>query len=113
MARLYSDENFSHRVVEELRRLGHDVLTVQAAGKANRSIPNNAVLEFAASLSRAVITTDRHDYIRLHRLNPAHSGIIVCTYDPDPAGQAYRLHQILEANPELTGQLLRVNRLQR
>lgn len=27
MALLYSNENFPRRVVEELRRLGHDVLT--------------------------------------------------------------------------------------
>jgi hypothetical protein len=29
MARLYADEDFPRPVVEELRRLGHDVLTVQ------------------------------------------------------------------------------------
>lgn len=33
MARLYSNENFPLSVVEELRRLGHDVLTVLEAGK--------------------------------------------------------------------------------
>jgi hypothetical protein len=32
MARLYSNENFPLPVVEKLRALGHDVLTVQEAG---------------------------------------------------------------------------------
>ena len=34
MARLYADENFAQPAVERLRELGHDVLTVQDAGKA-------------------------------------------------------------------------------
>lgn len=35
---LYADENFPLRVVEELRRLGHDVLTSFEDGRANQSI---------------------------------------------------------------------------
>lgn len=34
MAAIYSNENFPKRVVEELRRLGHDVLTSYEAGRA-------------------------------------------------------------------------------
>jgi len=37
MAQLYGDEDFSFPVTQELRRLGHDVLTVQEAGQANLS----------------------------------------------------------------------------
>jgi len=37
MARLYSNENFPLPVVEELRRLGHDVLTIQETGKAEQN----------------------------------------------------------------------------
>ncbi len=47
MARLYSNENFPLLMVQELRRLGHDVLTVQEAGNADRAIPDDAVLAFA------------------------------------------------------------------
>jgi len=36
MALLYADENFDRRVVERLRQLGHDVLTVQEAGRDGR-----------------------------------------------------------------------------
>lgn len=44
MARLYADEQFPYEVVENLRDLGHDVLTVQEAGKANLKIPDDEVL---------------------------------------------------------------------
>jgi Domain of unknown function (DUF5615) len=37
MARLYANENFPLLVVLELRRLGHDVVTVRETGKANRA----------------------------------------------------------------------------
>ncbi len=36
MAQLYADENSPLPVVEELRRLGHDVLTMYEDGKANQ-----------------------------------------------------------------------------
>lgn len=36
MARLYADEDFDYPVVEELRQLGHDVLTVPEAGPGRR-----------------------------------------------------------------------------
>ncbi|MCB0081987.1 MAG: DUF5615 family PIN-like protein [Caldilineaceae bacterium] len=35
MALFYADENFPRPVVEELRRLGQDVLTVEEDGKAH------------------------------------------------------------------------------
>jgi hypothetical protein len=40
MARLYADENFPRQVVLELRNLGHDVLTIQEAGEAGLSLPD-------------------------------------------------------------------------
>ena len=36
MSRLLADENFPLPVVEELRRLGHDVLTVQEGVRGNQ-----------------------------------------------------------------------------
>ena len=39
MARLYADEQYPLPVVEFLRPLGHDVLTVQEAGNAGLGIP--------------------------------------------------------------------------
>ena len=58
--------------------MGHDVLTVQAAGNANLSISDEAVLAFAIRDNRAVLTLNRQDFIRLHRANPEYAGIVVC-----------------------------------
>jgi hypothetical protein len=38
MAQLYSNENFPLPAVEELRLLGHDMLTIQETGKANQAM---------------------------------------------------------------------------
>ena len=68
MARLYADEQYPKRVVELLRNLGHDVLTVQEAGNANQKIPDEKVLAFALSIDRAILTLNRSHFIRLHTL---------------------------------------------
>lgn len=39
MARLYANENFPLPVVNELRRLGHDVLTTQDTDRAGKPYP--------------------------------------------------------------------------
>jgi hypothetical protein len=92
VARLYADENFPLQVVEGLRRLSHDVLTVLEAGQANQRIEDRDVLAFAAAAGRAVVTINRRDFMRLHRQQPAHHGIVVCTEDTDTEGQAQRIH---------------------
>lgn len=38
MARLYANENFPMPVVEELRRLGHNVLTMLEAGQTGQAM---------------------------------------------------------------------------
>lgn len=110
MARLYSNENFPMPVVEELRRLGHEVLTIQETGKANQEIPDDQVLAFACAENRAVLRINRKDFIRLHRRQQNHSGIIVCTFDPDFTRQAKRIHEAIEPLASLEGQLIRVIR---
>ena len=55
MARLFSDEDFPLPVVRELRRLGHDVLTVHDIGKANQRWPDDQVLSYARTESRGVL----------------------------------------------------------
>jgi hypothetical protein len=52
MARLYANENFFLPVVEELRRLGHDVLTTQESGRADQRTPDEKILSFAVYESR-------------------------------------------------------------
>jgi hypothetical protein len=110
MARLHSGENFDLPIVVELQRLGHDVLSALAAGRAGRKIPDPDVLAFATSQGRAVLTFDRRDFIRLHHHNPGHAGIIVCTKDSDRPALAARIHQKLLGYADLTGELIRVYR---
>ncbi|MFN8454127.1 MAG: DUF5615 family PIN-like protein [Anaerolineae bacterium] len=112
MAYLYGNENFPLPVVEELRRLGHDVLTIHEMGQGGQSVSDEAVLNFAIEKGRAVLTINRKHFIRLHHIQPQHSGIIVCTFDPDFAGQAHRIHAAIEQQPSLSGILIRVNRPQ-
>ena len=110
MARLFADENFPFPAVEELRRLGHDALTMQDVGLASEAFTDEAVLRRATEEGRALITLNRRHFIRLHRDQPEHSGIIVCTVDADAIRQAARIHQAIVDQGDLTGCLLRVNR---
>jgi hypothetical protein len=110
MARLYTNENFPYPVVEELRLLGHDVLTVQEAGNAGQAIPDPAVLAFAVSQNRALVTLNRKHFLRLHEDNSRHPGIVLCTFDPDFARQALRIHRALAEHGDLSGRIVRVNR---
>ncbi len=110
MARLYADEQYPLPVVEFLRALGHDVLTVQEAGKANQRIPDQEVLAFATSEERAVITENRKDFFRLHRIQPNHAGIIACTNDRDWERLANRIHNTIIAEESLQGKLIRIVR---
>ncbi|MBO9369836.1 MAG: DUF5615 family PIN-like protein [Chloroflexi bacterium] len=110
MARLYANENFPMPAVEELRRLGHDVLTMVEAGQTGQAMSDEAVLSFARQEGRTFLTMNRRYFIRLHRHCPDHAGIIVCSFDPNFEELARRVHQVIEAEPALQGRLLRVNR---
>ena len=67
MALLFADENFPFPVVEELRRLGHDVLTIREAGKAEQSLADESVLAFGCKEKRAVLTLNRKHFIHYYR----------------------------------------------
>lgn len=90
---LYADENFPLPVVEELRRLGHDVLTAQDDGR--RATPDADILVRAHALGRPLLTHDRRHFERLHRHSAAHSGILSATRDDDSATMAGRIHDAL------------------
>jgi hypothetical protein len=110
VARLYSNENFPAPVAEELRRLGHDVVSVLERGRAGEGVPDIEVLTLATAEDRAILTWNRRDFIRLHQQNQQHAGIIVCTGDTDFVGQALRFHAAIQAAGDLRCRLLRVNR---
>ena len=101
MALLYSNENFPIPVVDELKVLGHDVVTIQDRKKAGEAVPDEEVLQFAIAENRAIITLNRKDFIQLHRKNPEHHGIIVCTFDPDFKSQAKRIDEEIKKHTNL------------
>lgn len=108
--RLYSNENFPLPVVNELRKLGYDVLTIQDEGYAGKALSDEEVLNYAIESGCAVITLNRKHFIHLHNKNFKHKGIIVCTFDPDFNGQARRIHDAIQSFSELSNQLIRINR---
>ncbi|NDJ23951.1 hypothetical protein GS682_20345 [Nostoc sp. B(2019)] len=110
MARFYADEQFPFPVVELLRTLGHDILTVQEAGNADQGIADDEVLAFATSQERSILTINRYDFIRLHRRNSNHFGIIVCTNNRNWEQFAARIDEAVIAEEPLQGKLIRVVR---
>jgi predicted nuclease of predicted toxin-antitoxin system len=110
MTRLYANENFPLQAVEELRRLGHDVLTTQQAGKAGQAIPDLQVLAFACEEGRALLTLNRRHFVRLHLSDADHEGIVVCTLDVDFAALARRIDAAIAGRTVLAGELIRINR---
>ena len=110
MARFYANENFPLPVVEELRRLGHDVLTTSESGRAALRVSDEEMLAFAVDNNRAILTHNRRHFIVLHDRNPVHCGIIVCTVDVDSIALANRIHAAISVNQQLDGRLIRVNR---
>jgi predicted nuclease of predicted toxin-antitoxin system len=110
VARLFADENLPFPVVEALRRIGHDVVSVAHAGKAGQSLTDQAILELATADRRAVVTLNRRHFVQLHETEPSHAGIVVCSLDPDFEGQAARIDQAVAAHGSLASRLIRVNR---
>jgi predicted nuclease of predicted toxin-antitoxin system len=93
---LYSDENVPLPVEEELRRLGHDVLTAHEGGQ--QAATDEEILSRALAVSRAVLTHDRRDFNQPHRKGVAQSGIILASDDPsNHLGPAQRIDAALQA----------------
>ena len=66
---------------------------------------------FAISQERTILTLNRKHCIKLHKANPNHEGIIVCTFDPDFKGQAKRIHDAIHLENKLDRKLIKINRL--
>ena len=110
MARFYSNENFPRRAVQALRELGHEVLTSLEAGRANKKIPDDEVLQFAKDEERILLTMNRKDFFRLHRdSDAAHAGIVACTQNPTPQALAGSIHELASAG-SCAGKFIKVIR---
>lgn len=90
---IYADEDFPYPAVEELRRLGHDVVTAQEDGYSSR--PDPSILARAYSQGRSVLTHNRRHYERLHRQGLNHCGILSATQDADHAALSARIDAAL------------------
>jgi predicted nuclease of predicted toxin-antitoxin system len=110
MVRFYADEQFPFPVVEILRTLGHDVLTVREVGNAGQAIPDEDVLVFAIGQERSILTINKSDFIRLHRRDDNHFGIVVCSDNRNWEKFASRIDEAVKAEASLQGKLIRVVR---
>lgn len=112
MLKLSANENFPLETVLILRKMGYDILTTHEIGKSNANIPDEEVLAFAISENRAILTINRKDFKRLHRLNPIHSGVIICIKNDDFDHFAACIHQVLEPyNSLISNQLIKVYKI--
>jgi Domain of unknown function (DUF5615) len=57
---------------------------------------------------RAVITLNRKDFFKLHRLDREHGGIITCTDDRDRERLANNIHNAVQGLESLSGLEIRV-----
>ena len=84
--RLYIDHDVDVGLAEGLRRRGHDVLTTKETGNAEAS--DEAQLAFSTTQERILLTHNRRDFRRLHRLwiegGCMHDGIIISAHIPLP-----------------------------
>ena len=65
--RLFTDEDIDPKLAFGLRRRGHDAVSCHEVGRANRRIPDDEQLRFAAAASRAIVTFNARDYLLLDR----------------------------------------------
>ncbi len=79
--RLYTDENIDPELARALSRRGYDGESCHEAGRANRGIPDEAQLAYAAQHGRAILTFDYLDFLHLDaawkRSGRQHAGIII------------------------------------
>jgi len=79
--KVFTDEMITPRLAAGLQRRGYDVLSCQAAGRANRNISDEDQLIFATSAGRAIYTFNYSDFAALdvlwHVHGRSHAGIIV------------------------------------
>jgi predicted nuclease of predicted toxin-antitoxin system len=79
--KVFVDENIPSRTVEELRRLGHDVLDIR--GTADQGMEDDVLWTRLMNEGRLLITTDKG--FAQHRQEPHHGILIVRLRQPNEA----------------------------
>jgi hypothetical protein len=79
--RLYTDEMLPARLASVLRQHGYDVVSCHDVRRANRAIPDEDQLSYAAAQGRAILTYNMVDYVPLDQSWKAagrrHAGIVL------------------------------------
>lgn len=110
MARLLADADFPNPVLMELRRLGHDAISLGEAGLAHRWGTDDEVLSAAKNDGRALLTLDLRSFAQLIAGGADHPVVIACMFDADFAGMARRIDQALSTSEKPTGRIIRIGR---
>ncbi|MEW6664349.1 MAG: DUF5615 family PIN-like protein [Thermodesulfobacteriota bacterium] len=89
------DESTGQSVVNELRRLGHDVLSIQ---EIFPGIDDPPILDIAVNQSRIVITNDKDFGELIHRSRLPHAGVLLFRLQDETAVNRVRMmRQVLES----------------
>ncbi|MFQ6115426.1 MAG: DUF5615 family PIN-like protein [bacterium] len=100
--KLYTNENISWRLAEQLRQAGYDVTSSYEMGRNGSPDPDQ--LDYAASQGRAILSFNVRDFIQLDKewkyQGKSHAGIIVSTRINDLGLLFNRVKQHLDSvNP--------------
>ena len=106
--KLLLDQHYSPRIAEQLRRLGHDVTSVEEQPEL-RGLPDRDVWSFAISERRAVVTEDVGHFGQIVKESALaaerHFGVVFTSPRSMPRGRRTigvfvdRLGSFLEAHP--------------
>jgi hypothetical protein len=104
MARFYADQNFSQAAITALRERGHEITLASPINAEGRLAADDDVVKQASDagcilLTMHPITTDL-----------VHAGIIVCTFDPNFAQLAERIHAAVGEHADFGNQVVRIGR---
>lgn len=95
--RFHLDEHVPFAIAEGLRRRSIDVTCTNEAGLAG--VTDEEQVAFATDTGRVLVTQDA-DFLRLHGLGRAHSGIVYHRQGTIPIGELLRrlvlIHDLLE-----------------
>jgi len=72
--KIFADENLFEPIIDYLRSLGHDVLSIRAAGLSG--ISDDGVYQRACQEARVIVTMDK-DFSRMFRFPPEKCGGII------------------------------------
>jgi predicted nuclease of predicted toxin-antitoxin system len=99
---LIDEDTQSKALVQSLRALSHNVLTVNEAGLGGQKDP--LVLDFAISNNRTLSTRNCKDFKALHQKTSSHFGIL-CVYQDRNYAKDMKIKEIVRAivNLETSG----------